>query len=146
MASRFLDNAKDGYEGEDKFSDISNSWAKTYINVAAESGLINGYEDGTFRPDQPITRAETVTIINRLLKRAPDKNHMLNDMIKWPDNANTDVWYYEAIQEATNSHTYTKGADGKETWTKMLEMRDWAALEKEWSNANSSPSPGDVGE
>ena len=144
IAVRFITTDPNSYEGEDKFSDISDTWARGYINLAAELGLINGYEDGTFRPEQPITRAEAMTIINRLLKRAPEKDHMLDDMIKWPDNSDTSVWYYEAVQEATNSHIYNKG--DYETWTEMLEMRDWAALEKEWSDANSSPSPGDVGE
>ena len=146
MAARFLKEDPSSYTGKDKFSDISDTWARKYINIAAESGLINGYEDGTFRPEQPITRAEAMAIVNRLLKRIPNKDHMLDEMIKWPDNADTSKWYYENVQEATNSHAYTKDDNGVETWTKMLEMRDWAALEKEWSKADSSTNPGDVGE
>ena len=143
MASRFLDCTKDGYSGQDKFSDISDSWAREIINIVAENDLVNGYEDGTFRPDQMITRAETMAIINRLLKRAPDANYMLDDMIKWPDNMDTSKWYYAVVQEATNSHEYQL-VNGHEVWTKLLEVRDWAALEKEWSDANSSTSPGEV--
>ena len=81
-----------------------------------------------------------MTIVNRTLERAPDADHFLKDMIVWPDNGE-DAWYYEAVQEATNSHEYVvkgTGTNKYEEWTKTLEVRDWPALEKEWSNANST--------
>ena len=145
MAVRFFSAS---YDGEDLFPDIDKHWAQEYINTAASQGIINGYEDGTFRPDQPITRAEAMTIVNRVLERHPDKDHLLDTMIQWPDNMDTAKWYYADVQEATNSHDYDvkTNTDGEkyEVWTKLLPVRDWAALEKEWSDANSSENPGDV--
>lgn len=114
----------------DAFSDISGSWARGFINRAAALGLISGYPDGTFRPEQEITRAEVMTIINNVLFRTPDKEHFLPDMVTWPDNPDTPGnWSYEAVQEATNSHDY-KRVDNKspETWTKITKMRDWSAV------------------
>ena len=89
-----------------------------------------------------------MTIVNRVLERHPDKDHLLDTMIQWPDNMDTAKWYYADVQEATNSHDYDvkTNTDGEkyEVWTKLLPVRDWAALEKEWSDANSSENPGDV--
>lgn len=137
IAVRFFDLS---YEGKDLFPDIANHWAREYINQAASAGFVNGYEDGAFRPDNPITRAEAVTLVNRTLKRKPHKHHMLDNMKMWSDNMDKTVWYYEAIQEATNSHEYymEKNDQGVEyeIWTKILPMRDWPALEKEWSQSN----------
>ncbi|MGI6029122.1 MAG: S-layer homology domain-containing protein [Candidatus Heteroscillospira sp.] len=141
MLSRFFDTE---YEGEDLFSDISGHWAADLINNAAMNGLIEGYPDGTYRPNNYITRAEAITGINRILGRAPEKSHLLDDMIKWPDNADTEKWYYAAVQEATNSHDYEMVTGGVENWTKLLEVRDWTALEREWSEANSTENPGEV--
>ena len=144
MAARFLESIKEGYHGEDHFTDIDDSWANEFINIAAENGLINGYPDGSFKPDQLITRAEAMTVINRLLERKPDKDHLLEYMIEWPDNMDKDKWYYAQVQEATNSHSYLMSHLDYEMWTRLQEMRDWEALEKEWSKWNSSPNPGDV--
>ena len=120
-------------------STISGHWAEDYINRAAAAGWINGYADGTFRPNAYITRAEAVTLINRMLDRAPDANHLLADMVRWPDNPET-AWYYADIQEATNSHDYTRAGTGNyEVWTELLANRDWAALEEIWSQANDAP-------
>lgn len=143
MAVRFFSSK---YEGEDLFPDIDKHWAQQYINAAANQGIINGYEDGTFRPDRPITRAEAMTIVNRVLERHPDKDHLLSSMLQWPDNSDQTKWYYADVQEATNSHDYTMDTkkDTFETWKKLLAVRDWAALEKAWSSANSSANPGDV--
>ena len=144
MAVRFFSSS---YEGEDLFPDIDQHWAKDYINTAANEGIINGYEDGTFRPSQPITRAEAMAIVNRVLERHPDKDHLLADMIQWPDNMDTGKWYYADVQEATNSHDYDmEGTEAEpyEVWTKLLPVRDWVALEQEWSDSNSSENPGDV--
>ena len=139
IAVRFFDLT---YEGEDLFPDISDHWARDYINQAAAAGFVNGYEDGTFRPNNAITRAEAVTLVNRTLERKPHKAHLLADMIQWPDNMDQTTWYYADIQEATNSHEYymTTSEQGEEyeIWTELLPMRDWPALEKEWSDANSS--------
>ena len=100
------------------------------------AGWINGYEDGAFRPDAAITRAEAVTLVNNVLQRKPDADHMFDSMIKWPDNPEG-TWYYEAIQEATNSHDYDLFEDAEyETWTALQENRDWAALEKDWVNTH----------
>ncbi|MFQ6830800.1 S-layer homology domain-containing protein [Butyricicoccus pullicaecorum] len=134
IASRFMSS---GYDvEEDLFTDIANHWARENINDAAMTKWINGYPDGTFLPDKAITRAEAVTLVNNVLQRKPDADHMLDSMIKWPDNPES-AWYYEAIQEATNSHDYDlfEGA-AYETWTSLLENRDWAALEKDWVNAH----------
>lgn len=134
---------------ENNLSDVKDHWAEANIDLAYALGLINGYPDGTFRPNQLITRAEAMTIVNRVLNRAPHKDHLLEDMIQWPDNMNEDVWYYAAVQEATNSHefylTKNKGEDDEyEIWTELLPIRDWVALEQEWSDANSSKNPGEV--
>ena len=128
-------------------TDVKGHWAEANINLAYALDLITGYPDGTFRPDQLITRAEAMTIVNRVLKRAPHKDHLLDDMIHWPDNMNEKAWYYAAVQEATNSHAYHmtgKKGEEYEIWTELLPVRDWAALEKEWSEANSSKNPGEV--
>lgn len=134
IAARFMAS---GYGVEDDlFTDIANHWARESINDAAMAGWINGYEDGTFRPDAAITRAEAVTLVNNVLQRKPDADHMFDSMIKWPDNPES-AWYYEAIQEATNSHDYDLFEDAEyETWTALQENRDWAALEKDWVNTH----------
>ena len=74
-----------------------------------------------------------MTLVNRVLNRLPEKSEdLLDDMIKWPDNADASVWYYLAVQEATNSHDYSdkSDADKYEKWTKLRENRDWTELEK----------------
>ena len=135
------------YDGENLFPDIEGHWAQDYINEAANAGIVNGYEDGTFRPQQYITRAEAVTMVNRTIERHPDADHLLDDMITWPDNPET-AWYYEQIQEATNSHEYTMNTDDEqnpyEIWTNLLPNRDWSELEKEWSDANDGAGSGEV--
>lgn len=134
IASRFMSS---GYDvEEDLFTDIANHWARENINDAAMTQWIHGYPDGTFLPDQAITRAEAVTLVNNVLQRKPDADHMFDSMIKWPDNPES-AWYYEAIQEATNSHDYDLFEDAEyETWTALRENRDWAALEKDWVNTH----------
>ena len=145
IAARFFDVT---YNGKDLFPDISGHWAKDYINQAANKGFVNGYEDGTFKPDRNITRAEAVTLVNRTLDRHPDKSHFTKDMLVWPDNMDQTKWYYADMQEATNSHTYQMKENSDKTkyenWTKTLPIRNWEALEKAWSNANSSQGNGNV--
>ena len=113
------------------FSDIASHWAKDEISAAANNGWINGYTDGTFRPNNKITRAEAMTLVNRVLKRLPETAEDLhNDMIKWSDNSDTSAWYYLAVQEATNSHYYDLKENKHEKWSKLRETRDWTELEK----------------
>ena len=136
IAARFLSNS---YSLNDRFYDTEGHWAEPYINRAAEVGWINGYNDGSFKPDQAITRAEAVTLVNAVLGREPHEDHLLSRMVTWPDNPKS-AWYYEDIQEATNSHDYVwASGNAYEIWTKLLENRNWAKLEKEWSNAYSAP-------
>ena len=116
-----------------KFTDIASHWAKNEIGIAANKGWINGYPDGTFRPNQYITRAEAMTLVNRVLNRLPENSSdLLDSMIKWPDNSDASAWYYLAVQEATNSHACSdKSKDDKyEKWTTIRDARDWTELEK----------------
>ena len=117
------------------FTDVKTTdWFAPYVTAAKDAGLIEGYSDGSFKPESKITRAEACAIVNRALGRKPSKAHMkISDRIDWPDVQTTD-WFYEAIMEATNSHTCTMG-DRVETWTGKLPQRDWAALETGWANA-----------
>lgn len=114
-----------------EFSDIEAHWAEKFIEEAHKLGIVDGYGDGTFHPDQAVTRAEAMKIVNRTLERAPHKDYLLDSMIKWPDNADTEKWYYAEVQEATNSHDYDMEGD-YERWTALRPMRDWAALELTW--------------
>lgn len=143
IAVGFFDKAGDYVDGT--YDDVSSSdWYADFIDAAVDLGLIEGYPDGTIRPEATITRAEACTIVNRTLGRVPDKDHLLpaGEMRVWPDNSDTDAWYYAQIQEATNSHDYEwigEENDQIENWTEKLEDRDWAQLEREWSDANSAP-------
>lgn len=105
----------DGYA-----SDVSaGHWAAKGIAICTKLGWINGYPDGTFRPDQKITRAEMMAMINRALERTPvSTSDLLTGMKMWRDNANVNAWYYIDMQEASNAHTYTKSG-GQETWTSL---------------------------
>ncbi|MDD7221719.1 MAG: S-layer homology domain-containing protein [Eubacteriales bacterium] len=115
--------------GTQTFSDISGHWAEKYIQRAAELGWIKGFEDGTFRPDTYITRAQAMTMINRVLNRIPEENSdLLSNMNVWPD-CNTSDWFYLAVQEATNSHNYKHKAGNYETWISMKQDPDWTRYE-----------------
>ena len=115
--------------GEQTFSDIQGHWAEKYIQRAAELGLIKGFEDGTFRPDTYITRAQAMTMINRVLNRIPeDESDLLPGMNVWPD-CNPGDWFYLAVQEATNSHDFEHKAGNYETWTKLMKNPDWTRYE-----------------
>lgn len=115
--------------GSRTFSDIEGHWAKAYIERAAELGWISGFQDGTFRPDAYITRAQAVTMINRMLNRLPeDPSDLLPGMNVWPD-CRPDDWFYLAIQEATNSHDYRRKAGSYETWTDLNANPDWTRYE-----------------
>lgn len=109
----------------DSFSDISGHWAEAEIERAVAFGWIAGYPDGTFRPDTYITRAEAMTMINRVLCRMPqDEKDLLRTMVVWPDNKPTD-WHYLAVQEATNSHEFERKGAVNEKWTKLTSAPDW---------------------
>ena len=113
--------------GSRTFSDISGHWAEKYIERAAELGWIQGFADGTFRPDTYITRAQAMTMINRVLNRTPeDEEDLLEGMKVWPD-CNPGDWFYLAVQEATNSHDYKDR--GGEVWTKLTRDPDWTRYE-----------------
>ena len=122
-------------KSESRFSDIAGHWAEAYIKLAAGNGWVAGYPDGTFGPQRNITRAETATMINRVLDRVPsEESHLLSRGVMqiWPD-ANPGDWFYLAMQEATNSHDYernAKWAAADEQWTALRETRDWKALEQ----------------
>jgi hypothetical protein len=162
IAARFA--RLSGMVGENsvEFSDASGHWAQVDIVYAASLGWVNGYPDKTFRPNKPITRAEFITLVNRMLQRVP---RTADDVEKewakvWSDNSNKVLWYYLAVQEATNSHDYdyhkTAGDDFEdgegntfsyvmvenlnfpyEYWTGYRENPDWAALEKSWAQARA---------
>ena len=128
IAARFDDKNTDT---SSKFTDIASHWAKNEIGIAANKGWINGYPDDTFRPNQYITRAEAMTLVNRVLNRLPENSSdLLDSMIKWSDNSDTSAWYYLAVQEATNSHYYDLKENKHEKWSKLRETRDWTELEK----------------
>lgn len=145
IAVSFFDYADKNIRYNGQFSDVTGTeWHADFVAAASELGLINGYTDGTFHPNAEITRSETCAIVNRTLGRAPDKDQLLpgSAMIRWPDNMDTNAWYYTHMQEATNTHDYTwvNGSGVRvEKWTKKLAERDWAALERVWSEANSAP-------
>ena len=113
-------------EENNSFTDISGHWAEKEIERAATLGWVSGYMDGSFHPDAPITRAEAMTLINRVLCRMPEtKADLLDSMTKWPDNQ-PGAWYYLAVQEATNSHTYEQKDSKYETWTALTAEPDWS--------------------
>ncbi len=137
IAARFLDDSHVD-DGKGDFSDTADHWAASYIRLAAKAGWING-NGNRFDPEDFITRAQVMTIVNRMLDRTPDKDHMLPEMKKWADNPE-DAWYYEAVQEAANEHDYNRDEVNVETWTVLKEGTDWAALELGWAANNGAPA------
>ena len=116
-----------------RYSDVAaTSWYNTAVSTLSSMGIITGYPDGTFGPQRDITRAETMTLVNRVLNRQPEtEDDLLPNMTVWTDNANPKAWYYLAVQEATNSHYYKFKTNSKyEKWTELRETRDWTLLEK----------------
>jgi len=123
IAARFLE---DKTSVRANFSDISGHWAESYIKLVAGNGWVSGYEDGTFKPDNYITRAEAMAIINRILVRYVNGQGLHADTKQWPDNA-ASAWYYYDVLEATNAHDFERQADGiHETWTSINENNVWA--------------------
>jgi len=97
---------------------LTGTGAEQYILSAAAKGWVNGYTDGTFKPDQPITRAEFVTLVNNVLMRKVKAENILLDALQFPDLVKG-KWYYEAMMEAINSHLYERDEDGYEIWTEI---------------------------
>ena len=125
-------------ETTEAFADVEGHWAERYVEFAATRGYVIGYPDGSFRPDQAITRAETVTMVNRCLKRAVDNEGLIDDYFPWPDNPPTEWYYYELI-EAANYHDYVRSKRpvdeqvyNYENWTVIHEPINWKRHEQEW--------------
>ena len=131
LATIFARMVEVEHGGKVLFSDVSGHWAESYIKEATTAEWIVGY-NGLFRPDDNITRAEVMTLVNRVLNRQPSsKADLLDGMTTWKDNADTSAWYYLAIQEATNSHKYEMKSDGvHEKWTSLTENPDWSKIEE----------------
>lgn len=128
IAARF-DETQSGKSAT--FSDVIGHWAAKEIGIAYYNDWIKGYPDGTFKPDQNITRAEAMTLINRVLERKPESPaDLLTNMNKWTDNLDTSKWYYLDVQEATNSHGYTRKTFNYELWRQMLNDPDWSRYER----------------
>lgn len=128
IAARF-DETQSGKSAT--FSDVIGHWAAKEIGIAYANDWIKGYPDGTFKPDQNITRAEAMTLINRVLERKPESPaDLLTNMNKWTDNMDTSKWYYLDVQEATNSHGYTRKTFNYELWRQMLPDPDWSRYER----------------
>lgn len=122
ICSRF---DRSNVEIKSDFNDISGHWAENEIRRAASLGWIQGYTDGSFKPDQNITRAEAASMINRMLHRLPETvDDLLDGMIQWLDNQPND-WYYINMQEATNSHDFKQKGEINEYWTKLTANPDW---------------------
>ena len=126
ICARFDDS---GVDGITTFTDTVGHWAEDEISRAAALGWIQGYSDGTFRPNQYITRAQAVTMINRVLCRLPeDTDDLLSGMNTWTD-CHEDDWFYLAIQEATNSHDFVAKDRAYESWTDLNRAPDWSRYE-----------------
>ena len=136
MMVRFMQKDQIGPYGlqvssTDYFSDIANHWARDYINEAARQGWVRGYDNGTFRPSQAITRAETMAMINRMFGRLVESTDcLLDDMVSWHDNPNPRSWYYLYVYMATNSFTYRWRDNGYMELIDVIAPRAWERLER----------------
>ena len=112
------------------FNDIESHWAASYINAIADAAWIQGYEDGSYKPEQQITRGETVTIVNRMLSRAVNVENIA-DGAKTFSDCKTSDWFYTAVMEAANSHDYAdeRLEDGTEVWENITENPEWIKYE-----------------
>ena len=127
------DEVRDGaFTTSNTYSDVAyGKWYNNPISTMSALGIITGYPDGTFKPDQNITRAEAMTLINRVLERKPESPaDLLTNMNKWTDNLDTSKWYYLDVQEATNSHGYTRKTFNYELWRQMLPDPAWSRYER----------------
>lgn len=126
MAARFLSEETAPESG---FADLAGHWAQDEVDRAVAAGWLKGYPDGNFHPEEYITRAQVMALVNRMLGRTPDTEGMRPEMVRWPD-CPEGAWYYADVQEATNSHTYEReGESGPETWTGLTPGRDWTGPE-----------------
>ena len=114
ILARFCDVSD---SSQDYFNDISGSWARKYINQAAKAGLVQGYSDGTFRPNQNITRAETIVMVNRILGRSVSAEDVVGGYKTFED-VPAGSWYYWDLVEASNTHTFNRNGS-TETWTAL---------------------------
>lgn len=122
ILARFSGEEGDG-KGKTEFTDIEDHWAEKEIMLVEDFKWIEGYPDGAFGPGNNISRAETATMVNRMLHRLPEKlSDLLPRMQTWPDNADKEAWYYIAIQEASNSHTYQRLLGTREKWISLLDL------------------------
>jgi len=113
------------------FTDTSGHWAEGYVNRLAQFGWVQGSGDGTFRPDDLITRAEVAAIVNRMLNRVLDsEDSLLDGRIHWPDKTNLNAWYYLYLQEASHSTEFARLANGSLKWTALLSHIEWSLLER----------------
>jgi len=118
-------------QAEVAFTDIAGHWAEDYINTLADFGWVEGSGDGTFRPDDLLTRAELAAIVLRMLDRVPESvDALLYERHRWPDKANPNAWYYLYLQEATHSTTFERLDSGYLAWTAILEHIDWSIFSR----------------
>lgn len=107
-------------EGSKSFTDVPDTyWAARYINFAATRGWVTGYSDGTFKPENPITRAEVAAVTCRLLERSADQSYIrshLKELRTFADMTESH-WAYWYAMEAANGHDYTKSG-GSENWSR----------------------------
>lgn len=141
IALGYFKATEKSYQGT--FSDVAaDAWYCSYVEGAAAAGLVQGFEDGTYRPNAYITRAQACVIVNRALGRNPHEDYLLekSELMTWTD-CDSDDWFYADMMEATHSHTAkwmsVKG-ERIEKWSKKLPQPDWSALEHSWSTANSA--------
>ncbi len=142
IVSRFAEEVGEASTAAKLFNDTATHWGENQIAKAAGIGWLKGYPDGSFKPDQYTTRAEFITVVNRILHREPENLAALHAaMNTWSDNMNQHAWYYLAIQEASNSHNHKTVEKlvpnfgfKYEVWTQLTPNRDWTQLEKEWSS------------
>ena len=142
IAARFVSSDVTD-DGTGDFSDTAGHWAAKEIRLAVKAGWVKG-DGNSFRPNDPINRAEVMVLVNRMLDRTADADNMLSGMKTWSDNP-AGTWYYAAVQEATIDHGHERGEDGvTELWTELTEAKDWTALLAEWT-ANNGASASDAG-
>ena len=141
IAARFLGPDADD-EGVGDFADTADKWYSADVRKAAKAGWINGMGGSRFEPNANITRAQVMSIVNRMLDRTPDADHMLPTMKTWIDNPEG-TWYYVDVQEATNGHDYTRDETNIETWTAIQAEKNWAEIEAEWAANNGASASKD---
>lgn len=138
IVSRFLDTTPEIADSSDDFNDINGHWAATAIKEGVAAGWLTGYGDNSFKPDQKITRAEAMTVINRMLVRYVNEEGLVDGYVQWPDNPK-DAWYYYNVIEATNSHkydtrTFETAADFYEKWTEMDTNWVWGDFKTQYED------------